>query len=100
LRHDHQKSRYVREYEAEMWAHEALQRHGVAIPENTTANAMENVFFAIDDANKRGQFGRWNLWLELEADRIKQETETAVDEQIADEIRRKSEPPLPREGTT
>jgi hypothetical protein len=47
LRHDHQKPRHVREYEAEMWAHAALPRHGVAIPEDSTAEAMLNVFFAI-----------------------------------------------------
>src|SRR5262245_34857833 len=43
LRHDHQKPRHVREYEAEMWAHAALPRHGVAIPEDSTAEAMLNV---------------------------------------------------------
>src|SRR5262249_9172153 len=32
LRHDHQKPRHVREYEAAMWAHGALQRHGIAVP--------------------------------------------------------------------
>jgi hypothetical protein len=82
LRHDHQKPRHVREYEAEMWAHAALQRHGVAIPEGSTAEAMLNVFFAISDADERGQFGHrakrlsaeaaewsgWNFWLELERD--------------------------------
>jgi hypothetical protein len=81
LRHDHQKPRHVREYEAEMWAHAALQRYGVAIPEGSTIEAMLNVFWAINDADKRGQFGRrakrlsaeaaewsgWNLWLEEEA---------------------------------
>jgi len=82
LRHDHQKPRHVREYEAEMWAHAALPRHGVAIPEDSTAEAMLHVFFAISDADERGQFGRrakrlsaeaaewsgWNLWLESERD--------------------------------
>ena len=82
LRHDHQKPRHVREYEAEMWAHEALQRHGVVVPELSIFRAIENVFFAISDADERGQFGRrakrlsaeaaewsgWNLWLELECE--------------------------------
>jgi hypothetical protein len=81
LKHDHQKPRYIREYEAELAAHAALQRHGVAVPEGSTADAMLNVFWAIDDAVERGQFGRrqkrlsaeaaewsgWNLWLEEEA---------------------------------
>jgi hypothetical protein len=65
-----------------MWAHAALPRHGVAIPGDSTAEAMLNVFFAISDADERGQFGRrakrlsaeaaewsgWNFWLELERD--------------------------------
>jgi hypothetical protein len=67
LRHDHQKPRHVREYEAEMWAHAALQRHGVAIPERSTIEAMLNVFFAIDDADERGQFGRRAKRLSAEA---------------------------------
>ena len=82
LKHNHQKPRHVREYEAEMWAHVALHRHGVAVPEDSTVDAMLNVFFAISDADECGQFGRrakrlsaeaaewsgWNLWLELECE--------------------------------
>jgi hypothetical protein len=58
LRHDHQKSRHVREYEAEMWAHAALERHGVRVPDGATADACMNVFFAIERAVERGQFGK------------------------------------------
>jgi len=67
LRHDHQKPRHVREYEAEMWAHVALHRHGVAVPEDSTVDAMLNVFFAISDADERGQFGHRAKRLSLEA---------------------------------
>jgi hypothetical protein len=67
LRHDHQKPLHVREYEAEKWAHEALQTHGVAIPEHTSVDATLNVFFAISDADERGQFGRRAKRLSAEA---------------------------------
>jgi hypothetical protein len=67
LRHDHQKPRHVREYEAEMWAHVALHRHGVAVPYDSTVDAMLNVFFAISDADERGQFGHRAKRLSLEA---------------------------------
>ena len=80
LRHDHQTPRYLREYQTELWAHAALQRHGIDVPEGVTADAMMNVLFEIDAAVERGQFGRrqkrlsaeaaewsgWNEWLELE----------------------------------
>jgi hypothetical protein len=58
LRHDHRKPRCRREYEAEMWAHDALRRHGVAVPEDDTINAMMDVYFAIEDADERGRFGQ------------------------------------------
>jgi hypothetical protein len=58
LRHDHRKPRWRREYEAEMWAHDALRRHGVAVPEDDTINAMMDVYFAIEDADERGRFGQ------------------------------------------
>jgi hypothetical protein len=67
LRHDHQKPRYVREYEAELWAHAALQRHGIDVPEGVSADACLNVFNAIDEANKRGQFCRRQKKLSAEA---------------------------------
>jgi hypothetical protein len=78
-RHDHRKPRWRREYEAEMWAHAALRRHGVAVPKDDEINAMMHVFFQIEDAYERGRFGRpkriaaeaaewsgWNLCQELE----------------------------------
>jgi hypothetical protein len=58
LRHDHRKPLWRREYEAEQWAHAALRRHGVAVPEDDTINAMMSVFFMIEEANERGWFGR------------------------------------------
>jgi hypothetical protein len=90
LRHDHRKPRYVREYEAEIWAHDALQKHGVDTPDVTTMSAMENVFFTISDADERGQFGRrykrlsdeaaewsgWNLRLDFPTPRSTLETTT------------------------
>ena len=41
-----------------MWAHAALRRHGVAVPEADTVHAMTSVLFAIQEANERGRFGR------------------------------------------
>jgi len=45
----------------------ALQRHGVAIPDRSTTDAMLNVFLAIRDADERGQFGRRTKRLSAEA---------------------------------
>jgi hypothetical protein len=58
LRHDHRKPRWRREYEAELWAHAALERHGVAVPHRDGCNAALNVFLEIEEAVKRGRFGR------------------------------------------
>ena len=58
LRHDHRKPLWRGEYEAEVWAHAALRRHGVAVPEADTVHAMSSVLFAIQDAAERGRFGR------------------------------------------
>jgi hypothetical protein len=58
LRHDHRKPLWRREYEAELWAHAALERHGVAVPYDDRCNATHNVFLAIEDAVERGRFGR------------------------------------------
>src|SRR4029453_12693939 len=58
LRHDHRKPRWRREYEAELWAHAALERYGVAVPYHDRCNATENVLLAIEDAVERGVFGR------------------------------------------
>jgi hypothetical protein len=46
------------EYEAELWAHAALEGHGVAVPTREQSDAAINVFFAIEDAVQRGRFGR------------------------------------------
>jgi hypothetical protein len=67
LQHDHQKPRYIREYEAEQWAHDALQKHGIDVPESVSADAMTNVLLTIDDANERGRFGRRQKRLSAEA---------------------------------
>jgi hypothetical protein len=77
LRHDHRKPLWRREYEAELWAQDALRRHGVAPHGYDLANACENVLCEIDAAVESGKFGRpkrlaaeaaewsgWNLVLE------------------------------------
>jgi hypothetical protein len=66
------KPLWRREYEAELWAHAALERHGVAVPIQEQCDAAMNVFFAIEDAIERGRFGRpkqltaeaaeWSRW--------------------------------------
>jgi hypothetical protein len=58
LRHDHRKPLWRREYEAELWAQEALRRHGVEANYHDLCNACENVLFAIEEAHECGQFGR------------------------------------------
>jgi hypothetical protein len=58
LQHDCRKPLWRREYEAELWAHAALERHGVAVPIQEQSDAAMNVFFAIEDAVERGRFGR------------------------------------------
>jgi hypothetical protein len=58
LRHDYRKPLWRREYEAELWAHAALERHGVAVPIQEQSDAAINVFLAIEDAVERGRFGR------------------------------------------
>jgi|RhiMetdeSRZDD1v2_1073273.scaffolds.fasta_scaffold3397794_1 hypothetical protein len=81
LRHDHRKPLWRREFEAELWAHAALRRHGIPVHEYDKGNACLNVFNCIDDAVERGRFGRpkriaeeaaewsgWNLYLAMEAD--------------------------------
>src|SRR6266511_4169080 len=76
LRHNHRKPLWRREYEAELWAHAALRRHGIPVHEYDKGNACLNVFFEIQEAVERGKFGRpkriaeeaaewsgWNLYL-------------------------------------
>ena len=45
---------HVRELEAEQWAHEALRRHGVAVPRAMTERAQRYVASKISRAAKRG----------------------------------------------
>ena len=42
-RHNRRTPKWLAEYQAELWAHEALQRHGVAISKARTASAKANV---------------------------------------------------------
>src|SRR5262249_56892835 len=58
LRHDHRKPKWRREYEAEIWAHEALRRHGITVSEHDTITALVGVYTHIEEANERGRFGR------------------------------------------
>jgi hypothetical protein len=48
------KPAHVREFEAEMWAHLALHRHGVAVPRSMTASARTYVGRKIAQARKSG----------------------------------------------
>jgi hypothetical protein len=57
LRHDHRKPLWRREYEAELWAHAALQRHGIPVHEYDMLTACLNVFDKIEEAVERGKFG-------------------------------------------
>jgi hypothetical protein len=45
---------YVTEFEAEMWAHDALRRHGVAVPRAMTASARLYIGRKIAQARKAG----------------------------------------------
>jgi len=48
------KPSYVREHEAEMWAHAALRRHGVAVPKEMTKRAKRYVAQKLRAARKQG----------------------------------------------
>jgi hypothetical protein len=59
--HNHQwlegrgsKPRHVEEHEAELWAHAALRRHGIAVPRSMTRRAKNYVARKIDQAKRRG----------------------------------------------
>lgn len=42
------KPTYLREYEAEIYAHQAMRRHGVAVPRNATIAAKKHIAKLID----------------------------------------------------
>lgn len=54
LTHMGQKPRHVEEFEAEMWAHSALRRHGIAVPRASTLAARQYVADKIAQARKGG----------------------------------------------
>lgn len=54
LGHHQVKPRHVEEMEAEKWAHEALRRHGVAVPRSMTKRAKQYVARKIHQAKRRG----------------------------------------------
>lgn len=55
LKHfDRSKPRHVEEYEAEMWAHAALRRHGVPVPRAMTQRAHRYVARKIIQAKHSG----------------------------------------------
>jgi hypothetical protein len=67
LKHGDDKPRAQKEHEAELWAHEALRRHGVPVPKASTSEARDYVKRRINDGrtNKKSispeakRFARW-----------------------------------------
>lgn len=54
LNHRGSKPSHRQEFEAERWAHEALRRHGVAVPRKMTARARKYVAWKIRQAIRSG----------------------------------------------
>ncbi len=55
LNHIRQKPRHVEEMEAEQWAHDAMRRHGFAVPRERLRHAKWHVARQINRALRRGQ---------------------------------------------
>lgn len=68
LNHVGKKPRHRQEYEAERWAHDALRRHGIAVPKKSTARAKKYVRQKIRQAIDRGakhidqEAAKWSGW--------------------------------------
>jgi hypothetical protein len=68
LNHIQKVTRHREEYEAEQWAHDALRRHGIAVPRKCTENAKGYVKWRIDMAVRRGakqidkEAAKWSGW--------------------------------------
>jgi len=54
LGHRYRQPVWREEYEAERWAHDALRRHGVAVPKKMTASAKAYIASKIRRALRRG----------------------------------------------
>ncbi len=55
LAHNRSTPAYIKEYEAEQYAHAALRRHGIAVPRKETDRAKRYVALKIHRAVRRGQ---------------------------------------------
>ena len=54
LKHKKHQPKYRKEFQAEQWAHQAFERHGLTVPDKSTESSKQYVAYKIHQAVRRG----------------------------------------------